>query len=110
MDTGVGVGITGDTAYMPELARFFSGIDLLVTEGSTGLSDPPPESPGGHQSIRQAARLAKAAGVGTVSIAHTDMRRREEFEQAASEAFGKTCHLPWPGEQCNLEDRSVDRY
>ena len=110
MDTGVGVGITGDTAYMPELARFFSGIDLLVTEGSTGLSDPPPESTAGHQSIRQAARLAKAAGVGTVSIAHTDMRRREEFEQAASEAFGKTCHLPWPGEQCNLEDRSVDRY
>ncbi len=109
METGVGIGISGDTAYLPELAPFFSGVDHLVMEGSTGLTDPPAGSPTGHQSILQAARVAKAAGVETLSIVHTDMRRREEFERAASEIFPGV-HLPWPGEQHNLEDRSSDPY
>lgn len=109
MDTGVGIGITGDTAYMPELARFFSGVDHLVAEGSTGLNDPPPDSPAGHQSIRQAALLAKAAGVDSLTIAHTDLDRRDEFERVAREIF-PSVHVPWPGEQCNLEDRTVDAY
>jgi len=109
MDTGVGIGISGDTAYLPELARFFSGVDHLVMEGSTGLTDPPVGSPTGHESILQAARIAKAAGVETLSIVHTDTRRREEFERAASEIF-PGAHIPWPGEQHNLEDRSTDPY
>lgn len=106
-DTGVGIGITGDTAYMPELARFFSGVDHLVTEGSTGLTDPDPANPGGHQGIRQAARLGKAAGAQNLSIVHTDITRRGEFEAAAREIC-PAARIPWPGEQHNLEDRSAD--
>ncbi len=109
MDTGVGIGITGDTAYMPELARFFSGVDHLVTEASTGLSEPSPDNEAGHQSVRQAAKLAKAAGATTLDIVHTDMTtRREEIERVASEVFGATCHLPQPGGQWSIEDRSAE--
>jgi ribonuclease Z len=110
MDTGVGIGITGDTAYMPELARFFSGVDHLVTEASTGLEEPPPDNPAGHQSVRQAAKLAKAAGATTLDIVHTDTTNRHEIERVASEVFGSTVHLPQPGGQWSIEDRAADPY
>jgi ribonuclease BN (tRNA processing enzyme) len=110
MDTGVAIGITGDTAYMPELADFFSGVDHLVAEGSTGLNDPSPDNEAGHQSVLQAARLAEAAGATTLSIVHTDVTRRGEFEAAAGEIFSGWCNVPWPGEQANIEDRSADPY
>ncbi len=106
MDTGVAVGITGDTAYMPELADFFSGVDHLVAEGSTGLNDPSPDNEAGHQSVLQAARLAQAAGAKALSIVHTDVTRRGEFEAAAGEIFDGHCTVPWPGEQANIEDQS----
>ena len=108
MDTGVGIGITGDTAYVPELARFFSGVDHLVAEGSTGLTDPSPDSEAGHQSVLQAAKLAEAAGAETLSIVHTDVSRKGEFEAAAREVFSGWCTVPWPGDQANLEDRSLE--
>ncbi|NLO05431.1 MAG: MBL fold metallo-hydrolase [candidate division WS1 bacterium] len=107
VETGVSIGITGDTAYVPELARFFSGVDDLVTEGSTGLTEPPPDSPSGHQSIRQAAMLGRDAGAETLIIAHCDMSRVDEFEPVAREiCLG--VHFPSPGEQHNLEDRSYE--
>ncbi|MFW5868567.1 MAG: hypothetical protein ACOCX2_12160, partial [Armatimonadota bacterium] len=109
MDTGVGIGITGDTAYMPELARFFSGVDHLVTEASTGLNDPSPDNHAGHQSVRQAAMLGAASGAETLSIVHTDVTRQGEFEAAAREIC-VGARIPWPGEQHNLEDRSADPY
>lgn len=109
MDTGVGIGVTGDTAYMPELAQFFSGVDHLVTEGATGLTDPSPDNEAGHQSVRQAARLGEAAGAETVSIVHTDITRSDEFEPVAREIC-RGARIPWPGDQHNLEDRSADHY
>jgi len=109
MDTGVEIGITGDTAYMPELARFFSGVDHLVTEASTGLNDPSPDNDAGHQSVLQAARLGKASDAENVSIVHTDLTRRDEFQAAAREIC-RAAYFPWSGDQHNLEDRSADPY
>lgn len=57
---------TGDTAYDDELARFFRGADVLISE----CSFREPRSGVPHLSISEAARLAGAAGVSKLIVTH----------------------------------------
>jgi len=63
---GRAVGYTGDTAWSPELPRFFGGVDTLVAECSYI------ELPRGsrHLDSKQTAMLARAAGVRRLVATH----------------------------------------
>ena len=103
--TGATIGISGDTACVPALAEFFRGVDLLIMEGSTGLTDPPADSTSGHSSVVQSARIARDAKVGRLALVHIGGGAREELLAAASEVFADA-FLPGPGEVVTLEGRA----
>jgi ribonuclease BN (tRNA processing enzyme) len=63
---GRALGYTGDTAYDEELAQFFRGADLLISE----CSFREPREDVAHLSVRQAARLAAQAGVAKLIVTH----------------------------------------
>lgn len=100
--TGASVGFSGDTAYLPALAEFFRGVDLLVMEGSTGLTDPPEGPDVGHSGVRQSAAIARDAQVGRLALVHIGGGASEELLAAAREVFPATW-LPAPGETVALE-------
>ncbi|MGI5820105.1 MAG: MBL fold metallo-hydrolase [Armatimonadota bacterium] len=91
--TGATIGISGDTAFVPELAEFFRGVDVLVMEAAAGLNDPDPES-ATHSSVRQSATIARDAEVGDLYIVHTTAPP-DEVLAAAREVFPRS-HLPGP--------------
>jgi len=91
--TGVEIGISGDTAFRPELAEFFAGVRLLICEAAAGLSDPPSGAQTGHSGVRQAATIARAAGVGQLFLVHTDFARQDQVLSAARAIFPATS---WP--------------
>jgi ribonuclease BN (tRNA processing enzyme) len=73
---------TGDTAYDDELARFFSGTDLLISECS--FREPREEV--AHLSVSEASRLAAQAGAAKLIVTHfyfdvNDAELREELER-----------------------------
>lgn len=103
--SGASIGISGDTAYLPELAEFFADVDLLIMEGSRGLTDPPPESSGGHSSVLQSARIAAAAGVGRLALVHVGGGDDPaELLRAAREVFPRT-EMPGPGDTVVMGER-----
>lgn len=57
---------TGDTGYDVELARFFSGADLLISE----CSFPQPRQGMRHLSVSEAARLASLSKVARLIVTH----------------------------------------
>ena len=63
---GHALGYTGDTAYDEDLAGFFSGADVLVSECS--FREPQPDKR--HLSIAEAARLATCASVAKLIVTH----------------------------------------
>jgi ribonuclease BN (tRNA processing enzyme) len=95
--TGATIGISGDTAYVPSLAEFFRGVDLLIMEGSTGLTDPPADSTAGHSSVVESARIARDAQVGRLALVHIGGGEREELLAAARAVF-LNAFLPERGE------------
>ncbi|MGD9496145.1 MAG: MBL fold metallo-hydrolase [Armatimonadota bacterium] len=97
MDTGATIGISGDTAYRPALAEFFRGVDLLIMEGSTGLSDPPADNISGHSSVVQSARVARDAQVGRLALVHVGGGERQELLAAARQVF-PNAFMPGPGD------------
>lgn len=58
---------TGDTAYSEDLASFFSGADVLISECS--LREPREEVR--HLSVSEAARLANQTGVSRLIVTHS---------------------------------------
>ncbi|MFO8079010.1 MAG: MBL fold metallo-hydrolase [Armatimonadota bacterium] len=89
--TGRTIGLSGDTAYVPELADFFRGVDVLVMEAAAGLSDPDAES-ATHSSVRQSASIAREAEVGDLYIVHTTAAP-DEVLAMAREIFPRS-HMP----------------
>jgi ribonuclease BN (tRNA processing enzyme) len=57
---------TGDTAYSEEVALFFSGTDLMVSECS--FKEPNPETP--HLSIQEVSAMARRAGAARLAVTH----------------------------------------
>ncbi|MEK6324887.1 MAG: MBL fold metallo-hydrolase [Acidobacteriota bacterium] len=73
---------TGDTGYDEELAWFFSGADLLISECS--FREPREGVP--HLSVSEAARLAEQAGVAKLIVTHfyfdvNEAELKEELER-----------------------------
>jgi ribonuclease Z len=95
-NTGVEIGLSGDTSYLPALAEFFAGVDVLVYEAAAGLNDPQAGPEGGHSGVRQSASIAREAGAGRLYIVHTDASARVEIMAAAREVFPET-YWPEPG-------------
>ena len=94
-ESGVDFGFTGDTAYRPELADFFRGCALLAHEYSFGPRKDPTNRPR-HSDARDAARVARDAGVGTLCLVHGPADRREECERAVRESFSGRLLFPTP--------------
>jgi ribonuclease BN (tRNA processing enzyme) len=63
---GRALGYTGDTAYDEDLAGFFSGADVLISECS--FREPRPDKR--HLSIAEAARLATLASIAKLIVTH----------------------------------------
>ncbi|HUS80323.1 MAG TPA: MBL fold metallo-hydrolase [Armatimonadota bacterium] len=95
-NTGIQIGVSGDTAYKPDLAEFFAGVDVLVYEASTGTTDPAVTPETGHSGVRQSAAIARDARVGRLYIVHTNTAQRVEIMAAAREVFPES-HWPEPG-------------
>jgi ribonuclease BN (tRNA processing enzyme) len=75
---------TGDTAYSDELARFFSGADLLVSE----CSFREPREGVRHLSVSEVARLAAHAGVKKLLVTHFYFDVNEaELKEALQHGF-----------------------
>jgi ribonuclease BN (tRNA processing enzyme) len=73
---------TGDTAYSDDLASFFIGADLLVSE----CSFREPRERGAHLSVKEVARLAARAGVAKLIATHfyfevDDAELKDELER-----------------------------
>ncbi len=65
---------TGDTRPMPEMVEFAKGADVLIHETSTDSSLEPTVNQFGHTSSKQAAEIARDAGVGKFFLYHYSPR------------------------------------
>jgi ribonuclease Z len=87
---GVALGFVTDTRATPALRELVAGVDLLISEGTYG-DDAAAEgaSTWGHMTFRQAATLARDAGVGHLWLTHfsAGMRDPEAWRQNAAEVF-----------------------
>lgn len=99
--TGAQIGLSGDTAYLPELEEHFRGVDVLVHEASYGLHDPQPGPEQGHSSAREAALIASGAGAGRLYIVHAPETDAEAILAAARDVFSNTFR-PRPGEMVEV--------
>jgi ribonuclease Z len=94
--TGVELGFSGDTTYLPELAEHFRGVDVLVYEASWGVEDPEPGTEAGHSGVRQSATIARDAEVGKLYLVHTSRGQEADIVAAAREIFPEA-YMPQPG-------------
>ncbi len=78
-----------DTAYMPELVSQIRDVDVLYHEATFLETESELASSTRHSTAKQAAAIAKAAGVGTLILGHFSTRYRsiELFRQEALEIF-----------------------
>ena len=97
--SGRDIGFSGDTAYMSTLADFFRGCALLVHEFSFGLRKKEPNLPR-HSDIRDAATVARDAGVGALCPVHGPMSDRAALEAAIREIYSG--RVIWPGPNTRL--------
>lgn len=77
-ETEAEIGLAWDTAYDPNMADFFRGVDILVHDVC-------------HSKPQEAARCARDAGAGRLALIHSD--RRERCVAAAAEVFPEVI---WP--------------
>lgn len=94
-------------AYMAELARFLSGVDLLITDTTYMDNEYPNRVGWGHSSVSQVARLAHAAGAKRLCLFHhdpqqtdDDIDRKLDAMNAALARLGSTveCVAPHEGD------------
>lgn len=78
-----------DTAYKPELARWIQGVDLLYHEATFQEREASLAPKTGHSTARDAARIAREAGVGRLLLGHFSTRYKDQqgFLREASEIF-----------------------
>lgn len=69
--------LSGDTSYNPALAAFAAGAGVLVHDAA-------------HSTGNDAARIADAAGVGELYLAHYGMEQADTVLAAAREVFPRT--------------------
>ncbi len=59
-----------DTTFNPAVAEAVQGVDVLFHEATYGDDGEPKAAPRGHSTARQAAEIARMAGVGQLVIGH----------------------------------------
>lgn len=70
------IGYSGDTRPSASLERFFKGVDLLIFDSTFSLEDAERAVERKHSTSAEAARLARAAGVGELVLTHFSARYR----------------------------------
>ncbi len=73
------IGYSGDTRPSAGLARFFSGVDLLVFDSTFAARDIDKAIERKHSTAAEAADLAKKASVGKLALTHFSARYRNVF-------------------------------
>ncbi len=73
---GRSVGYSGDTRPSASLARFFSGVDLLIFDSTFAAQDAGKAIERRHSTCVEAAELAKKAGVRRLALTHFSARYR----------------------------------
>ena len=95
--TGRDIGYTADTGHEADLAGFFDGVSLLVSE-ATDYAAPTDSTFRGHLSAAEAGTLARDAAVGALMITHLwEENDIDHSALKASEAFGKPVIVARPG-------------
>ena len=81
-----------DTAYLPELAKYLAGVDLLYHEATFTEENRDIATETGHSTAKQAAEIARRAAVKKLLIGHFSSRYKNElvFEDEAKEIFPDT--------------------
>lgn len=81
---GESIGYTGDTAYNDDVADFFQGVDILISECSYLTPHPNVR----HLTVEEVAKLAARADAGCLIVTHCYFEVDEaELEQRISERF-----------------------
>lgn len=88
-DPSVSYAYCSDTMYNPAVADDVRGVDVLYHEATYADDFAEKAAPRGHSTAREAARIAKAAGVGTLILGHYSKAydSDEPFVREASEEF-----------------------
>lgn len=98
-EDGADIGLSGDTAYTPELGPFFAGCQLLVHECSLGSKAADPQhNPALHSGALDAARVAFEAGAGALALVHGPADRKT-CARAAHTLFSGPVLTPRSGER-----------
>lgn len=94
-----------DTRYIPELAEFFQGVDLLYHEATFLTEKELKATNTFHATAGQAAQLAKDAKVGQLLIGHFSARYRElqPLEEEARKIFPES-YLALEGKTFTLKN------
>ncbi len=79
---------TGDTRPMADMAEFARDADVLIHETTTDSSLEPKVNEYGHSSSRQAAEIARDAGVRRFFLFHYSPPRVSDLGALESEATG----------------------
>lgn len=78
-----------DTAYLPEIVSIIKGVDTLYHESTFLESEAHLSDKTKHATAKEAAAIAKAAGVGELILGHYSTRYKsiEPFKEEAQEVF-----------------------
>jgi ribonuclease Z len=90
---GIALAYITDTRPIPALATFSAGVDLLVCEGTYGSDEDRAKAErNDHMTFREAATLARDAGVSRLWISHFSpaLEKPEAFTANATEVFPAT--------------------
>ncbi|MCI4334070.1 MAG: ribonuclease Z [Thermoplasmata archaeon] len=83
---------SGDSSPSPDIQRLATGATVLIHEATTATDLEAEANQWGHSSARQAAEIARAAGVGTLFLTHFSSRYKElePLEGEARAVFPET--------------------
>ncbi len=88
----VSYAFCSDTGYFPKLSSFVAGVTLLYHEATFGDEHDALARKVGHSTARQAATVARDAGVGRLLLGHFSARYKspETLEEEARQVFPAT--------------------